>query len=216
MFSKKNVVKWVTILVMLVCSGWFVGRWRDPGFPWDPLVPFIIALGAYIRLEMRPSARVSRVDNASVENDAELFRQLQELLPSHGAIEFVKHHDFGGSFRLEELDPIGRFSYEWDNPQHEFNDLELEAQRANLLRAAKYFSHAIAINTVPRSPGIQSAIPRHIDSDEPFPEWVKQDIQEIHQAAHALVDEHQKMMRLGRKTLPVTKGIVAASPHHRH
>jgi hypothetical protein len=211
MLSKENVGKWISIIVMLVCSAWFVARWSDAGFPWDPLVPFIIALGAYAKLEVSQSARVSKVDDVSIENDADLFRQLHELLPSHGAIEFVKHHDFGGSFLLRDLDPIGRFCYEWDNPQHEFNDQQLEAQRADLLRAAKYFSHAIALKTAPRAAGIQSAVPGHIDSDGPFPEWVRQDIREIHLAAHALVDEHEKMMRLGRKRLRIATGAAPSS-----
>lgn len=202
-WSKESVAKWVSLAVMLLCSAWFAARWKESGFPWDPTVPFVLALGVYVTADIKQARKRTKAPHASDENDAALFRELHDLLPSHGAIAFIKQHDFGGSFRLEDLDPINRFCYEWDNPQHQFNAPELEAQRADLLRAAKYFSNSIAVNTVPRSSGIQSAIPNHIDSDGPFPEWVKQDIREIHLAAEALVEEHEKMMRLGRQLVPL-------------
>jgi len=209
MWTRENIAKGVSLVVMVICAAWFAVRWRDPGFPWDPAVPFVIAFGAYLTAEVSQAQRRSKPLDPALENDAALFRDLHDLLPSQGAIAFIKQHDFGGSFRLEDLDPISNFCYEWDNPQHQFNDPELEAQRSNLLRAANYFSGSIATNTVPRDSGIQSAIPKHVDSDGPFPEWVKQDIREIHQAADALVQEHEKMMRLGRKKLPVRRAVLS-------
>jgi len=161
----------------------------------------LLGLGAtHIELERSQREETHSLHGPQAENDAALFAELQDLLPSHGAIDFIKHHDFGGSFRLDNLDPIRLFGYEWDNAQHEFNDSALEAQRKQLLRAAKYFSEAIAYKTSPRR-GMQSVVPEDVSSTGPFPEWIRRDICEIHLAAEALVDEHQKMIRLGRKRL---------------
>lgn len=204
--SKKieQIVKLLTVVSMLLTTGWLVSRWSEPGFPWEPTIGLVGCIIGYISIEANQQAKLSKAIGSQLGNDADLFLQLQEFLPSHGAIDFIKKHDFGGSFLLSDLDPISRFSHEWDNPQHEFTDPTLEAQRTNLLRAAKYFASAIGFKTAPRI-GAQSAVPAHIESDGPFPEWVKRDIREIHKAAEALVDEHEKMMRLGRRMLPLNK-----------
>jgi hypothetical protein len=204
----EQVVKLLTVVSMLLTTGWLVAKWREPGFPWEPTIGLITCAIGYMTIESKQQGRISEVIASQTGNDAALFLRLQEFLPSHGAIDFIKHHDFGGSFILTDLDPVSRFVHEWNNPQHEFIDPVLEAQRANLLRAASYFANAIAFKTAPRH-AAQSAVPGHIDSDGPFPDWVKRDIRQIHQAAEALVDEHEKMMRLGRRMLPLNTQVAS-------
>lgn len=200
---KQNIIsKYAVLLGILGTEAWFLWNPKDRKFEWEPIVCFISLLGTYIALDLkgRESNELHTRSSKSHPNDVDLFIKLQKLLPSDGPIQFIKDHDFGGAFYREKIEPFGVFNYEWDNPEHEFIDEELEKQRKELLSNSTEFMAAIGKNTSATSKGYQSVVPDHV-RNSPIPDWVKRDIKEIHESADALVESHQKMVRMGRKKL---------------
>ena len=152
---------------------------------------FIGLFGSYIAVDIKSHS--SSQKNFGHVNDIALFKKLQEALPSNDSIAFIRYHDFGGSFNIDNVIPIKEFSYYWNNAEHEFIDAELEALRKELLEKSSQFSLAIGINTSPNSAGFQSVYPdTHIDPQEEFEERIRREIKEIHDAADELIKVHQK------------------------
>lgn len=195
------ITRYSALIAAALAIAWAAYAWRDPGLPWEAAITFVVSAAAYLvqTLGGEGEGTLSPEEEVQRANDAQLFSEFANLLPSEGPIEFAKNQDFLATFPYEQMAPFNTFSQTWNNPAHEFSDRALEAQRINLLRACSYFTEAIAFKTAPRQAGLQSVVPQHIAADGPFPDWIKKDAREIRDAARAVVDEHQKMMRLGRK-----------------
>jgi hypothetical protein len=200
---KNSISKYLSIVAMLGCLAWFL--WNPDGwkFEWEPLVCFIISFSTYITADM--TSYNSSQKNFGHVNDIALFKKLQEALPSNDSIDFIRTHDFGGSFNIDNVIPIRDFNHYWDNAEHEFIDSELEKLRKELLEKSSKFSLAIGMNTSPNSAGFQSVYPdTHLDSPEDFEKRIRSEVKEIHDAADELIKIHQKIMRVGRKKLNIS------------
>lgn len=188
--------KYLTILGMLFNVAWFL--WNPEGweFEWEPIVAFTLTFAGFIAADIH-----DRPKETAHPNDVALFKKLQECLPANTAIKFIKEHDFLGTFTIEEISPFNRFVYEWDNPEHEFLDLELEKLRKELYRLVKEFTQAIGRYSSPNSKGRQSV---RVNSQQGIPEFEKRFEQEagiINCAASAVEECHSNLIRLGRKKL---------------
>jgi hypothetical protein len=81
-----------------------------------------------------------------LEADKRTFREFLDLLPSTGAIRFLKQHSFGNSFRSEFLDPIETFVADRQGPDYEFLDTDLEAARRAFLEICETLIHRLSGN----------------------------------------------------------------------
>ncbi|AQT58895.1 hypothetical protein [Cellvibrio sp. PSBB023] len=191
-----KLAKYLTILGMLFNVAWFL--WNPEGwkFEWEPIVAFTLTLAGFIAADIHDKPK-----ETTSPNDIALFKKFQECLPINGAIKFIKEHDFLGSFTIEEISPFNRFVYEWENPEHEFIDIELEALRKELYGLIKEFTQAIGRYSSPNSMGRQSV---RVHSQEGIPEFEKKFEQEagiINNAASAVEACHSNLIRVGRKKL---------------
>jgi hypothetical protein len=94
--------------------------------------------------------------SGSREIDRQLLARVWKLLGASGAHEFARDHDFGASFRASDAFPWFDLGHDLDRPETEFQDVELEKLRGNLLRSAKNFVSKIAEYTSPlASPKLQ-------------------------------------------------------------
>lgn len=136
------------------------------------------------------------------ESDKRILRDVLEVVPSNGAIRFLRTNNFAGwSFEMKLISDIERFFHDRNGPDHEFLDPELEAARKRFRLAGKAFLVAIATYTFPTSnPGRQS-VPEDWESEQPgrFDEAVR----EIHTAADELCEAYDYLVKLARKKLAI-------------
>jgi len=135
------------------------------------------------------------------EHDLKLFRELIELLPSDGVIKFVGQHNMAGAaFNLEEVEPIDRFIDTWDNPQHEFIDVDVEHARQELMQACRAWSSTLVTETFPIGIGRQW-VPRDWKSEDP--ERYDRVVTQLHDQAQEIVNAYNRLTRIGiRRLLP--------------
>lgn len=194
-----KLAKYLTILGMLFTVAWFLWNPEGWSFEWEPLVAFTLTLAGFIASEIHDKAK----DQVSRENpnDVILFKKLQDCLPVNGAIRFIKEHDFLGGFTSEEFSPFNSFAYNWDNPEHEFVDLELEVFRKELYNHVVELVQAVGKYTSPNSMGRQSV---RVHSQEGIPEFDMQFEREakiLNKIATSVEVSYSMLIREGRKKL---------------
>jgi hypothetical protein len=84
-----------------------------------------------------------------VETDKKVFQALVNILPWNRSLNFLKHNDFGGFFKLSKLDDLHAYEYKSNDPAFEFIDPDLEALRARLLDEISDFNLLVGYNTIP-------------------------------------------------------------------
>lgn len=137
---------------------------------------------------------------ARLSVDAELFKNLIDLLPSTGTIAFLRHHDFWTPFKSSTLHPLMDFVQNWDNAQHRFVDGELEALRAELHRWAADFCRTMATNTSPDSAGFQAVRTEYGYSPERESRY-RREAAELNDRADAVVQKHEALVKRARERL---------------
>jgi len=168
-------------------------------FDWEPAIVFAVAVFAVIGTEFsirksQPSQRVAPRDE-----DRKLFGAFLDLLPSDGAIHFIDEHNMAGwSFDLRRIEPIDRFIHEWNNAEHEFIDVDLQHAKDQLMAACVAWSRTIATETFHMDNGQQSVPP---DWEDEQPERFDRVVQQLHEQAQEIVDNHRHFVRLGRRRL---------------
>ena len=76
--------------------------------------------------------------------DRGLFAQFLQDFPSDGkSVYFLRDHDIGGSFGLEQLEQIHYFLNHWNDAEHEFFNPELEQSRKALFDTLKTFDEEL-------------------------------------------------------------------------
>jgi len=190
-------VKILTITAMLATVAWFF--WNPVGwvFQWEPIVVFLLALAGFIAAEKVP--RTDASEKNAHPNDIALFRTFLDTLPSESFIEFLKQHDFLLSFKLNKVDPLRQFLHEWDNAEHEFQDLELESLRKALMEAAEDFSSKISEYTSSNKSGFQAVRVDDLKHVEEHEERFRREARIIDAASDEFVRLHQELVRKGRK-----------------
>ena len=87
-------------------------------------------------------------ENKSLIHDEKLFDELVNLLSSNGVISFLDTNNMAGfPFRNNQLDPIRVFSYEWDVPEKEFLNANLDAIKKSLHDKVDYYLEIICTET---------------------------------------------------------------------
>ena len=192
-----NWQRYSLTIILLLATGYLVGD-----FGWKSAIAFTTALFALIAKEVSDYLQQSRDTTAKPqvrEQDRTLFNKFLELLPSDGAIDFVDKHNMAGfSFDLEEIRPIGIFLHEWDNPEHEFIDVDLQHAKDELMQACRAWSATIGTETFQMNNGRQS-VPAEWEYEQP--DRFDRVVSQLHQQAQDIVDKHKRLVRIGKRRL---------------
>jgi hypothetical protein len=130
-------------------------------------------------------------------HDKKLLEELTKLLTSDGVIGFLDHTNMGGfSFQLAALDPLREFYYEWNKPEHEFINPELEALRKALWEKADAYTDIIAFETFPTHNLGRNTVPEEWEDEQP--ERFHRVVKTLHSLASEIVALHADLVRKGR------------------
>ena len=78
-------------------------------------------------------------------HDVELRNRLFSLLRPE--MEFLRDHDFGNSFNIDELKSLRKVAATWDGVSYRFRDQKIEKQWGATLQRIKAFSAFVAMNS---------------------------------------------------------------------
>lgn len=160
-----------------------------------------------------------------LEVDRKLFSEIREVLPSRGAISFIRVHDYGGSFDRKVHDELDDFLYFCQRPECEFLDSDMEGLRARLEDDVKQFVEALAEHTFPLERNYdKNRIPRDpmqeaetllwfrqkAKDENEFNELIKQQREHLFKVRHELnrlaqqvYNTYDEFIRFGRRKLVV-------------
>jgi hypothetical protein len=133
--------------------------------------------------------------------DRQTMRRLVEILPWNRAINFVRHHDFGGSFRDGDVNDFHIFLSECANPTFEFLDADIEGMRAALLGAIRQLYDIYAAETFVSEVRDLREVPPEWEATQP--ERYFRVIAQIHVAASQVCDAYDQLVRAGHRKLGV-------------
>lgn len=89
-----------------------------------------------------------------INHDKEVLKRILECLPSNGSILFIREHDFGESFIVDELNDFFKFEALSKRPEVLFLDNRIEVFRIDLQQNINKFISLTAVNTFPiNTPG---------------------------------------------------------------
>lgn len=138
-------------------------------------------------------------ENKALNHDRGLFEKLINLLPSNGVIRFLDQNNMAGfPFRDSEIHPIIEFYDEWQVPDKEFLDNDLELIRKSLHKKIGQYLKIIAEQTFPfdSKPGFRSVPPEWEDE---HPELFKKVVGELHCLAGEIIEIHENLVRKAKQ-----------------
>lgn len=132
------------------------------------------------------------------EHDQKLYDALIQLLPSTGVIQFLDQNNMAGfSFLDSMLDPLRKFYYEWNRPEQEFINSELESLRKELWQRADQYLDVITTETFSvGSMAERRSVPEEWQYQQP--ERFNRVVKDLHSLAGEIVDLHGKLVRAAR------------------
>lgn len=80
-------------------------------------------------------------------HDMEVLKEILKTIPSDGTINFIRQHDFGDSFDLEETKELYDFIYLAERVEYQFVDSKLERMRLKLNEDVKVFNNYLSQHT---------------------------------------------------------------------
>jgi len=145
--------------------------------------------------DYKSAEKINEVDN-------KLYTEFLELMPSNScAMYMLEQHDFGNSFEREILRPIDQFVCEWDSPEKQFLNKELEEQRKIFWSKCNEFITLLAKTTSPISGGFYSAVSDRFRNNFERPDWLEKEIRELNRVASEVFMEQQKFIKFVRQKL---------------
>ena len=150
-----------------------------------------------------PRDRSDRTRHQGMDADRRTLDDLLTVLPSRGAIQFLRTNNFAGfAFDWEELNDLHRFGYERSGPDHEFIDPEIESLRRDLQEKCNSLTGYLAMNTWavgPLGEGRYSSVPEEWESEQP--ERFQRVVATIHTQAQGVCDAYDQLIRTARRKL---------------
>ena len=135
-------------------------------------------------------------------HDLRLYTDFQLLLPFEPTIRLLREHDFGGSFHKDTIKPLYRFYEEWDQPEKEFIDDELQAALKALYVEARNLSNQLTSRTSPVGDGSSySVFTDNMRREGRRPPSVIEDAQVLNEEASKFVPLYESFIRLCRRKL---------------
>jgi hypothetical protein len=136
-------------------------------------------------------------DESSV-HDTELFARFQAVItPSE--VNWLRRHDFGGSFSTSRLQPIFDIDGDWEGAAFTFDDSVLHPQFESLLADLVDFARLVALNTWLVGANRQTAVPEG-DSIEMHPH-VRERVVRLNTASASLATSIDAFVLKARKRL---------------
>ena len=117
----------------------------------EKLFAFIVAAAAWL-VSIFPERRPS-------QHDVELFASFQRLITPNW-INWLRRHDFGGSFREDRATPLFEIDHAWEGAAYVFDDAVLKTKFEPLVEQIVSFARLVAVSTFPiRDMRMQTAVP---------------------------------------------------------
>lgn len=163
---------------------------------------FVLALNSIFESHGSRTRATQTKDAASTEAqprsaDTTLFERFRTELPSKGSISFIDEQNMAGfSWRLSNLDQLKHFYYVWDDVEHEFIDVEMEAMRTQLHELIGDYLDQISTYTYPTHNPDRQTVPPEWEVDKP--EQFFSVVNRLHDTAAKIVQLHSELFRQGR------------------
>lgn len=128
----------------------------------EKFIALVISIGSWIALEVRTLYLINNkeIQSNQVKKNSEAKPGQEELsvsdqallerfeaLIDDGALYFLRHHDFGGTFRRRFLDPFFEFADTWKGGRFKFADPAIEARFSRVREVAREFANIAATKT---------------------------------------------------------------------
>ncbi|MBP6860772.1 MAG: hypothetical protein KBC57_00260 [Neisseriaceae bacterium] len=138
-------------------------------------------------------------ENKALKHDEDLFKELMELLKSNGVIKFLDENNMAGfSFLNSQLDPIRNFYHEWNVPEKEFIELNLEAIKKSLHEKIGQYLKIIATQTWSLESNINyRSVPCEWELEQP--DRFKRVVGQLHDLAGDIVATHKNLIRSAKQ-----------------
>lgn len=135
-------------------------------------------------------------------HDQRLFESFQLAFPFEPTVRLLREHDFGDAFSRGDIKPLYRFYEEWDTPEKEFRDSDLQAELAVLHAAASRMSNQLTQRTVPVGGGDSiSVYPDRDRASGPRNAHVLEDARVLNEEARIFVPLYENFLRMCKKEL---------------
>jgi hypothetical protein len=105
-----------------------------------------------------------------------------------------------GSFDVRKLDQLDVFLHDWNDPEHEFLDPELENKRKHLHTLINDYYKCIGCYTFPKNMHVQE-VPDEWEREQP--KKYQDARKELHDFADQIATTHADLVRTARRTLGV-------------
>lgn len=144
----------------------------------------------------------SSKEKASVRHDREIFAKFLRDFPHNPSIQMLKEHDFGGDYYKSQVQNLFDFVRDWDRPELEFLDKQIEKRRKSLYDAAHGLFEDFMRETVPhdRNPDMSTVYPWNQRGGQ-RPEWIKQSAATLNASARKFAPKYDEFVRYTRKRL---------------
>jgi hypothetical protein len=190
----RKLVKLANLVVLILTVLWLS---KDPG--WDSLVAMATAFVVLLGLEVTDRSEPNKSETVGGP-DQELFLEFLNIMPSDGAIRFLRKQEMGGHFNRRGLDDLYAFVGTWEDVTHEFQDSKLEAKRKQLLQQVNDYCDLIGLYTE-QDHGDSHHIRPYLRHEQP--DEFQKAVRELHKQADKIVKLYDEFIRLGRKKLRV-------------
>ena len=133
--------------------------------------------------------------------DKSLYAKFIETLPSSGSIDFIDKFNMAGCpFKKKELEQLEKFCCEWNDPEHQFLDHELESLRNNLHEVVVEYLNFLVVNTW-CCEGDVDLISVPAEWEETQPERFEKTVSNLHDLAQKIVDAHRLLICSAKRKL---------------
>lgn len=130
-------------------------------------------------------------------HDERLFQDFRALFADRGYMALYRDHHFLSPFPREAWLPLMRVADTWVDAAHTFSHPQLEAKALQFRQAAGALATAIATYTTPTDSQTHiTTLNRRVDPENP-PQWIRDEVEQIHSLIPAFVDTHEELLKLG-------------------
>lgn len=211
---RPSLIKWalsllgaISAIVTIYTARREIGDLWHSGYPLYPLwglAATSVLEGLVICFLLRQRLAAASLDASALRADRQLIRRFSELLPSTSpAIRLVRDPNFGGTVRLDQLDPLKQLLEEWDDAEHSFRDRKVERARRRLMRDCREFIREV--QRLMRPVGAASgwyglAEPSELENYRANPE-LRAVVETLNTLASKVFRAHQELLKIGNDRL---------------
>jgi hypothetical protein len=186
-----------------------VGKFTVDILFWDDIVQDLLLDLAIFR---KHYPELVPVRDSVKEHDQALAEELLALLPSNGIINFLDQNNMAGfAFPYAKFDPLRDFAYDWDKPEKEFIDPELEEAKSALRKKVDEYVGMLSLETYPTERNVDfHTVPPEWEIDQPERFWKV--VNRFHYLAGEVVDQHRVFVRTVKRVLIGTPKARSKAP----